>query len=184
MKITNVLLASFLSLNLASCALESQESHVSYDSHIITGNLITGGYTIADSLIIGLNKTINKKDPIIVSTFSNINDLESSTTFGRMLSEQIASRFAQRGFVVREMKFRQNSIFISKENGEFVLSRDINAISKENNASAVIVGTYGESADGAYVSARIIDPSDSTIISSCDYGLRMGSKKDILFSKR
>ena len=101
-----------------------------------------------------------------------------------MLSEQIASRFAQRGYVVREMKFRQDSIYISKKNGEFVLSRDISAISKEINASAVVVGTYGESAEGAYVSARIIDPSTSNIISSCDYGVRMGRKKGVLFYKQ
>ncbi|HHT9130568.1 MAG TPA: FlgO family outer membrane protein, partial [Candidatus Brocadiaceae bacterium] len=40
-----------------------------------------------------------------------------------------------------------------------------------HNAAAVVVGTYGESAYGMYVSVRIINPADSTVISSCDYGV-------------
>lgn len=178
------LLSIFILINIVSCAPYRQDAYIPDSGHIISGDLVTAGYAVADSLIVGLNKSINKKDPIIVTTFSNIDDLDSSTTFGRMISEQISSRFAQRGFIVREIKFRQNSLFVSKERGEFVLSRDINEISRDYNASAVVVGTYGESAEGAYVSARIIDPSNSTIISSCDYGIRLGIKKGVLFSKK
>jgi len=180
-----IFLASIVIASIVtSCSHFEQDAYIPKNGHVITGDLVTAGYGIADSLIVGLNKSISKKDPIIVTTFSNIDDLDTSTTFGRMLSEQISSRFSQRGFIVREMKFRQNSIYISKDNGEFVLSRDVSTLSKEYNSSAVVVGTYGESAQGAYVSARIIDPSNSTIISSCDYGIRLGMQKGILFSRK
>ncbi|MCJ7600013.1 MAG: FlgO family outer membrane protein [Desulfobulbaceae bacterium] len=180
-RMINLFIAIFALFNITSCC---SVPHDRQESYIISGDLVTSGYAIADSLIDNLKKDINGKDPVIVATFSDINDLESSTTFGRMISEHISSRFSQRDFIVLETKFSKNSIFISKENGEFVLSRDIRDLSLQYKASAIVVGTYGKSAEGVYVSARVINPYDGTIISSCDYGLRLGLKKNILFSKK
>ena len=151
--------------------------------YMLSGNLVSYGYQIADQLINNLNQPINKNNSVIVATIVNINNLEESSTFGRILSEYISSRFSQRGYKVCEMKFRQNSIFIGKEKGEFVLSRNIRDVSKEHNASAVVVGTYAESHEGIYVSARTVNPSDNTIISSCDYALKIGQKAQNILSK-
>jgi len=73
------------------------------------------------------------------------------------------------------MKLRQNSIFISEGQGEFMLSRDLREISRTHNASAVVVGTYADGGDRMYVSARMVRPTDSIVISATDVGISMQS---------
>jgi FlgO protein len=86
-----------------------------------------------------------------------------------ILVEQTASG----GHRVIEMKLRQNSIFISEGKGEFMLSRDLREISRTYKASAVVVGTYADGGDRLYVSARMVRPTDSVVISASDFGIPM-----------
>jgi TolB-like protein len=136
-------------------------------------NLVAVGYAIADKLADNGAQSIGPSDPLIVASFVNVNNLEESSSFGRMIAEQIVSRFVQRGQRVIELKLRQNSIFIMEGKGEFMLSRDLREISKTYNASAVVVGTYAEGGERLYVSARIVRPTDNVIISSYDVGIPM-----------
>ncbi len=131
------------------------------------------GYSLADKLADNVIEPLGPSDTLIVASFVNVNNLEESSSFGRIIAEQIASRFAQRGQPVIELKLRQNSIFISEGKGEFMLSRDLREISKTHNASAVVAGTYAEGGDRLYVSARIVRPTDNIVISAYDYGIPM-----------
>ncbi len=142
--------------------------------HVLTGGLVKSGYTIADTLLSQSKISIGKNDTILVASFVNINNLQESSTLGRMLAEHVASRLSQRGYKVIDMRLRTESVFMQEGRGEFLLSRDLREVSKDHNASAVVVGTYGQALYGTYISARIINPADSTIISSCDYGLALG----------
>lgn len=144
--------------------------------HIVKGNLVSMGYSVADRLISNSKQPINSEDSIVVATFVNINNLNESSTFGRIIAEQIASRLSQKGYKVKEVKFRQDTIFMQEGEGEFLLSRDLRAISEKHDASAVVVGTYGEVYKEMYVSARIINPSNSLLVSSCDFGLPLESR--------
>ncbi len=137
------------------------------------GNLVTMGYSIADKLAENAAQSIGPSDSLIVASFVNVNNLEESSSFGRIIAEQIASRFAQRGQSVIELKLRQNSIFISEGKGEFMLSRDLREISKTHNTSAVVVGTYANGGDRLYVSARMVRPADNILIAAWDYGIPM-----------
>ncbi len=123
-----------------------------------------------------LKGPIDHNSTIIIASFVNVNNLEESSTFGRIIAEQISSRLSQAGYKVCEMKLRQKSIFMEKEKGEFLLSRDLHEVVRKHNASAVVVGTYGEGNRSIYVSARIVSTADSTIISSCDFSIPMDWK--------
>jgi FlgO protein len=95
-----------LSLMLGCAAYQSPaRSDAAWD-----GNLVTVGYSIADQLVDNAAQSIRPADTLIVASFVNVNNLEESSSFGRIIAEQIASRFAQRGHRVIEMKLRQNSI--------------------------------------------------------------------------
>lgn len=151
----------------------------SYKSKCIkwNGDLIYPSYTIANMLENNLNASISSDDPIIIASFVDVSDLKS-TPFGRIIAEQIGSRLAQKGYKIIEMKLRQNSIFVDpKGKGEFLLSRNLQDISTEHNASAVVVGTYACSYDRVYVSARIIDPTSSVVLASYDCGIPMDYKE-------
>jgi TolB-like protein len=141
--------------------------------NVYPSDLVGASYYIADTLEDNLKQPISQNQPILVASFVNVNRLEQASTFGNIISEQIASRFAQKGYKIIEMKLRQNSVFFKKEKGEFLLSRDCQDLSKEYDSSAVIVGTYAYGYKKLYVSARIVRVSDSEVIASADYGIPM-----------
>ena len=126
-------------------------------------DLVYVSYGIVNKLENSLKSPISSNDPIIVASFVEINNLKESSTFGRIMAEQIGSRLAQKGYKVIEMKLRQNSVFVEQGKGEFLLSRDLKDVSQNHNASAVVVGTYGCSRDKIYVSVRIVNPKNSII---------------------
>jgi len=164
-----------LTMMLSSYGCSSSSSRQT--PHIVKGNLVSMGYSVADRLISNSKQPINSEGSIVVATFVSINNLNESSTFGRIIAEQIASRFSQRGYKVKEVKFRQDTIFMQEGEGEFLLSRDLRVISEKHDASAVVVGTYGEAYNEMYVSARIINPSNGLLVSSCDFGLPLESRK-------
>ena len=157
--------------SIYGCSSSSRSRSVLHSQYSVKGNLVNIGYHVADRLISNLKQPINSGDSIVVATFVQIDDLNKSSTFGRVIAEQIASRLSQKGYKVKEVKFRQDTIFVQGGEGEFLLSRDLRAISKKHDASAVVVGTYGDVYNERYVSARIINPSNSLLVSSCDFGL-------------
>lgn len=134
-------------------------------------NLVAVSYAIVNKLENSLKVPISPENPIMVASFVDINDLTASSTFGRIMAEQVGSRFAQKGYKVIEMKLRQNSVFVEQGKGEFLLSRDLKNISLNHDASAVVVGTYARSRDKIYVSTRIVNPQNSIILASVDYGI-------------
>jgi TolB-like protein len=103
--------------------------------------------------------------PIGVTTFVNIDDLYASSTFGRMVGEQLMSELAMKGFDVVELR-QADALQFLNTSGEFALSRDVRAVRPQRNLAAVVVGTYVVSPERVYVNARLIEPSTSLILSA------------------
>jgi TolB-like protein len=103
--------------------------------------------------------------PIGVTTFVNIDDLYASSTFGRMVGEQLMSELAMKGFDVVELR-QADALQFLNTSGEFALSRDVRAVRPHRNLAAVVVGTYVVSPERVYVNARLIEPSTSLILSA------------------
>ncbi len=135
-------------------------------------HVLSANYAAADALTAGFRKKSRESDGIVLAaSFVNINHLKESSPLGRLISEQIASRMAQNGLRLLEMKLRQNSIYIREGKGEFLLSREIKEISKSHNSDFVLVGTYSLAEKSIYISARIVSTADNVIITACDYEL-------------
>ncbi|MDR1935305.1 MAG: hypothetical protein LBS49_06960 [Candidatus Accumulibacter sp.] len=107
---------------------------------------------------------------LIVTTLADVNALEKSSPLGRLISEHIASRLTQNGHKVVELKMR-NSVYMKRNEGEFVLTREIREVAAEHNAQGVIVGLYAESARFVQVTLKLIDPATGLVLSSHDYAL-------------
>lgn len=103
--------------------------------------------------------------PIGVTTFVNVDDLYASSTFGRMVGEQLMSELAMKGFDVIELRHTDALQFLDR-GGEFALSRDAGMVRPERNLAGVVVGTYVNSPERVYVNARLIDPSTSVVLSA------------------
>lgn len=128
---------------IMGCAVQQPPARADY----VNGNLVAVSYSMADTSADNVAQVIEPADTLIVASFVKVNNLEESSSFGRIIAKQIVSRFAQRGQRVIELKLRQNPIFISDGKGEFMLSRDLREISRNHNASAVVVGTYADGGD-------------------------------------
>lgn len=114
--------------------------------------------------------------PVIVGTVANVDTLETSDTFGRVVTEQVASRLTQTGHVVSEVKLR-NSVNIKqdmnsrRESGEYVLTRDVDTVRKEYKVGRVITGTYGVAGDEILVNLKMIDVATGRILGAVDYSV-------------
>ena len=89
------------------------------------------------------------------------------------MAEQTASRIVQRGYTVIELKLREN-VFVQRQGGQFVLSREVRDISQSVDAQAVVAGTYAVGKEIVYVNARVIRTTDNVIMGAYDYSLPVG----------
>jgi len=103
--------------------------------------------------------------PLGVTTFVNLDDLYHTSSFGRMVSEQLMSELTMRGFDVVELR-HSDALHFMETTGELALSRDVGQVRKERQLGGVIVGTYLASPERVYVNARLIDPSTSVVLSA------------------
>lgn len=121
--------------------------------------------------------------PFIVATLVNIDQLEQSSTLGRLISEQVASRMTHLGYSVLELKVR-NGVYMKRNEGELLLTREIKEVASTHNAQAVIVGTYAESSMFVYVNLKVVNPATSAILAAYDYALPLDRQIQSLIRKR
>jgi len=133
-------------------------------------DVVGTSHEAADALIMGAGPVLKKGGKVIAATFVNIDDLTKSSSFGRIISKQVSSRFTERGLPVIEMQMR-NNVYIQQRGGEFLLSRELRNVSAEHNAQAVIVGTYAVGRKNVYVTARLVSAQNNVVLSSYDYTL-------------
>lgn len=150
-------------LLLSGCATQPKY-YTSADSQLIKAN-----YTAAESLIKASRTPLDKDAPIIVATLVNIDNLEQSSTLGRTISEQVASKLANMGYTVKEVKLR-GTLFVKLSTGELLLSRELKDISASYKAQAVVVGTYSDASEYLYLNLKLVD-ADNNIRAGYDYAI-------------
>lgn len=131
---------------------------------------IPANYAAADNLLEQLQFKVAPNNTLIISTLVNIDELESSSTLGRLVSEQISARFTQMNYRMIELKFRHN-VYMAQGQGEMMLTREIHQLANTHSAQAVIVGTYAQSRDFVYINLKVIQPNTNTVLAVHDYAL-------------
>ena len=136
---------------------------------------VPANHRAVDRLLASLHpdKEFLKNQPVIVATIVNIDDLKGSR-FGRVVSENVSTRLTQRGYPVIALKLR-GTIFVKKTEGELLLSRELQEISLNHKAQAVVVGTYAEARGHVFVSLKMIDAATGHAIAAHDYTLPIDS---------
>ena len=158
-----ITLIIFFMLVFGSCAPQQPVPYIIHESSLLENNQAAGRELVKKS-----DGKLDKNRPIITASFVNLDKLSSSSSFGRISSQQVASQFTNSGYHVVEMLLRKD-VYIKQEQGEFLLSRELKDISIKHNAQAVLVGTYVAGDYYIYVTTKMIDASNSKIISSHAY---------------
>lgn len=163
-------------LTLPACASDNMASANSRPTptyaSTINNPFISTNYNAADVLIAQVANKLNPAQPMIIATIVNIDDLNNSSTFGRLVSEQISARFSQASYSMIEMKFRE-FVYMKQDQGELLLTREIKDVAKNHNAQAVIVGTYALSGEDVFVNLKVIQPSTNIVLAVHDYTFPM-----------
>ncbi|MCL2524479.1 MAG: FlgO family outer membrane protein [Betaproteobacteria bacterium] len=162
-------LSSLMLLGLGGCASEVKKTEPTWEQ-AAASPIITANYRAADALLGQIQTRLNKGQSLIVATVVNIDALDKSSTLGRLISEQVAGRFTQAGYRMIEMKFG-NAIYMQRNQGELMLTREIDNLAKSYDAQAVVVGTYGVSSDFVYVNLKVIQPGSNVVLAVHDYVL-------------
>lgn len=146
-------------------------------------DIVLRSHEAARILVGSLRRAVPQDEPVLVASFVNIDNLQESSTFGRIIAEQVAGGLAQQGMKIIEMKLRQEGVFVKEREGEFLLSRELQVISEQHEAAAVLVGTYAVAGNIAFVTARIVQVSDSSVLAAHSYSLPLGYNTQSLLHK-
>lgn len=172
----SAVLAVCAAISLSSCATAPAAN-----GQMKPGVDIFGSRFLAVTILDQLRSKEVLNQPIIVTTFVNLNNLNKSSVFGRALAEKLLTELHQTGFTVSEIR-KGRDVFLREELGELILTRDARETMGKTHARAVLAGTYVATADSVIVNARLIDLQTPLILSSCSYTLKMTKELEKLLT--
>lgn len=172
LKKTTFFIPALLAATLSGCGMNQQ-----YE--IKDANLVEVSYDAVDELKDKLTRVVPKNSLIIVSTLLNVDNLNKTSAFGRIVSDQIASAFHQSGYQVIGMEMPID-LFMMKEDGTLQMSDETKAMLKHYNASVLVGGVYAPGKRNTYVSLRMVNLNTKNIISSTDFSVPMGPDAKLL----
>lgn len=146
-------------------------------------DLVEVSYDAVDTLQCNLKRSIPKGSLIIVSTLLDVNDLKKTSSFGRIISDQIASAFHNADYRIIGMELPID-LFIMKEDGMLYLSDEAKKMISQYGAAAIVGGVYAPGKKSVYVSLRMIDTVSTNIISSTDLSVPLGPDARVLLEPK
>ena len=162
--------ALLLPLALAGCAWFSNKPPENDYASTSQNQFVGANYRAADALLAQLNGRVAGDRPLIMATVVNIDALDQSSTLGRLVSEQLSTRLAQGGLSMVEMKLRSN-VYLKRNQGELMLTREIGEVATAHNAQAIVVGSYAETSDMVFINVKVIQPNTNFVLAGHDYVL-------------
>ena len=135
--------------------------------------MVAASYQATERLLRTAQQPLGKDRPVLVASLVNVANLTQSSNLGRIISEQVATRLVQLGYEIREPTYR-GTVLVKEGGGQFVLSRRLQDVSREQEAQAVIAGVYAVARRVVFVTLRAIRAADGTVIASYDYTLPLG----------
>jgi len=136
-------------------------------------DLIKAAYGAADHLEKHLVSELNRIIPILSTGFVNLEHPKGSSAFGRLLGEQVASRFSQHGYRVIDLSMPKHLASAEGKTVKPALLQDSKGTAFPYELQAALVGDFIVSDELAYVSVRLVKISDNAILTSCDFSIRL-----------
>lgn len=159
--------AMLLALLLAACA------DVPWQSGAVKDDDITREVGRAASQLMRGSPDRDVDCCLIVTSFANVDALGQSSRFGRMVAQMFAAALVDAGHPITELLL-SDTIFISRQSGEFVLTRDIANLAQEYSAEALVVGTYAIARDRVYITTKLVRARDARVLSAHSFELALG----------
>lgn len=108
--------------------------------------------------------------PLIPTTVVDVDDLNRSSTLGRLASEIVAAELTRSGLRVREIRLR-GRLYIEEHTGELMLSRLAQRLGIDQGARSLLVGTYAVGDERLYLTLRIVRIGDGNALAATQLSL-------------
>ncbi len=102
--------------------------------------------------------------PCVVTTFADIDNLEVSSRFGRLMAEALGAELFTQGGTVRDVR-TSGAIMLEPRQGEFNLTRSAAQAAETVDANSIVVGTYATGRHSVAVTVRMIDIANRDVLS-------------------
>lgn len=162
------LLSVLLVLLVAACSASEPVVQVPLDPG---GAFLAENHAAAQSLAAAAVARLEPGSRVLVASFADEKNLESTSPLGRLLAEQVATVLSGAGYDLVEVRLRRD-LGMRPAAGEFALSRRAELLASENaQAEAVLVGCYTADAEAVFVSARVVRTADQVVAAAQDWAL-------------
>lgn len=135
--------------------------------------LLTASTHAGDALHKMLLLRMGSGGGILTTSLVDLHNFSRTSAFGRVTSQQVASRIGQYGFRIVEARIAASLAMTSE--GEFMLTREsAKLLADTYDANAVLVGCYADSGSNVFVSLRVVRLSDNAVVAAYEYYLPRG----------
>lgn len=127
------------------------------------------------------NTSVTARTPIAVTSFVDVQDMDTTNWLGNTVSEGMIHQFQRRGFKIIDFK-TTGSIQVTRQ-GDFALSRDWKDLAQEQEVQYVLTGTMLRQEGGVLVNARLVGMQSRIVVATAQGFLpadRIGRDLDTL----
>lgn len=143
------------------------------------GTLPNLAASIADELDAQLAQRLNVGErpvrglAMLVTTPVSLDNLEESSTLGRLIAEECATWFVSVGYKVQEMR-KSRMILFAPGKGELLLSRRSNLLEMQNiDASIILSGTYTITSKHVRFNMKLLHAASNEVLAMASATLPM-----------
>lgn len=135
--------------------------------------------------LVDTNTSVTARTPIAVTSFVDLQNMDTTNWLGNSVSESFIHQLQQRGFKVVDFK-TTGSIQVTQQ-GDFAFSRDWKDLAKEQDIQYVLTGTMLRQEGGVLVNARVVGMKTRVVVATAQGFLpadRIGRDLDTLNTMR
>jgi TolB-like protein len=162
---------AFVLISLAACSNYyggNAASQAIYSTQQKSIDLRAEVETACAKLIRRAKHTNKRKDTFLVVSFADLSALSQSSQLGRLMGQDCSTEFVNDGYQVTEPLFA-DALYIDPSQGELMLSRNLEVLAQDHDATAVVVGTYTVGRNTVYANARLIRSNDALVLSAVSF---------------
>ncbi len=113
---------------------------------------------------------------LILTTVVDLDNLYTTTRFGRTLTEALSTSLFRHGFGVVEIR-KSAELLIRDNRGELMLTRDAKLLAKQQQAAAILTGTYSLTPTTVILNLKLLDAGSQQVLSVA--GLELQRSRNI-----
>ena len=119
---------------------------------------------------------------VLVATAVDVNNVNRTSMFGRVVTECLSSRTTQLDVDVITPTVREDRLVVQK-GGQFLLSRDSSDLAEDYNARTALVSTYACLEQSVIVSIKLVSTVENSTLAAVDFVLEASpGVKEMLLS--